>query len=93
MQSSIWFWHNFFISEEELLLEKDSCFDDASKYFKKLHHVKERLDKWKLDYPKEYEQGYGAMSMAGIFDIYVRHELLDWSPFTVFAYSTLLFFW
>ena len=71
------------IIEVELNDAKSTCFDDASKYFKKLHHVKERLDKWKLEYPKEYEQGYGAMSMAGIFDIYVRLELLNWSPFTV----------
>ncbi len=74
-------------SEEELFHAREACLEDASKHFRKISHVKERFDTWKRSYPKEYEQAYGAMSLAGLFDLYVRHELLIWKPFVVNLYS------
>ncbi|KAJ3274819.1 hypothetical protein HDV01_002023 [Terramyces sp. JEL0728] len=60
-------------------------FADASKYFRKISIVKEKLEGWKVHYPKEYEQAYGSLSLAGVFDIYVRHELLTWNPLKEFT--------
>jgi hypothetical protein len=70
---------------EDLKGEKLDCFKDASKQFRKMQMVKTRLETWKMQHPLEYDQGYGALSLTGIFDLYVRHELLDWCPFTKFS--------
>ena len=66
---------------ENLKSEKQNCFKDASKQFRKLQMVKTHLETWKIQHPLEYDQGYGALSLTGIFDLYVRHELLIWCPF------------
>jgi hypothetical protein len=63
--------------------KKSRLFDQVLKQFQQIEYVKEKFSIWKLQYPREYEQGYGALSLTGVFDMYVKYEMLDWNPFTV----------
>ncbi|KAI8902715.1 hypothetical protein BC833DRAFT_572187 [Globomyces pollinis-pini] len=67
--------------ESELEIDRLACFEDASKHFKNLRYVKEKFELWKSQYPREYDQGYGAMSLASVFDLYIRFEIVQWNPF------------
>lgn len=58
-------------------------FDDAGDEFRSVRMIKQRFETWKAKYPKEYDEGYGALSMPGIFELFIRHELLHWKPLQV----------
>jgi hypothetical protein len=66
---------------EELKLK---LFDDSSKQFKKLKKVNERYFDWKLNYPESFQKAYGTQSIIPVFDLYIRYELSNWKPFSIY---------
>ncbi|TPX55683.1 hypothetical protein PhCBS80983_g05116 [Powellomyces hirtus] len=53
-------------------------FDDVGEEFRSLRMIKQRFETWKVKFPKEYEEAWGALSIPGIFELFVRHEMLQW---------------
>lgn len=63
---------------------KMKVFDDSSKLFKRLKKVNERYLEWKLNYPESYQKAYGTQSIIPVFDLYIRYELANWKPFSIY---------
>ncbi|TPX72934.1 hypothetical protein SpCBS45565_g00256 [Spizellomyces sp. 'palustris'] len=57
----------------------EHLFDDTDDEFRSLPTIKKRFEIWKRKYPKDYEDGYGSLSVPGIFELFVRGELLTQS--------------
>ncbi|KND01791.1 uncharacterized protein SPPG_03582 [Spizellomyces punctatus DAOM BR117] len=57
----------------------EHLFDDTDDEFRSLPIIKKRFEIWKRKYPKDYEDGYGSLSVPGIFELFVRGELLTQS--------------
>ncbi|KAL2918797.1 hypothetical protein HK105_201631 [Polyrhizophydium stewartii] len=70
-------------SVEDIIEANQQLLSDAASQFRKLSAVKERFQAWKQKYPKDYDQAYGALSLAGAFSLHVRHEMFGWNPFTM----------
>ncbi|KAJ1344051.1 hypothetical protein BSLG_001191 [Batrachochytrium salamandrivorans] len=68
-------------SLEEIITEHKHLFDDAKKQYRSISPIKDRFQAWKWEYPKDYNQAYGALSLAGVFELYVRYEHFGWNPF------------
>ncbi|KAJ3154068.1 hypothetical protein HDU86_004993 [Geranomyces michiganensis] len=55
-------------------------FHDAGAEFRSLRMIRQRFDTWGAKFPKEYTDAYGALSIPGIFELFVRHEMAGWEP-------------
>ncbi|KAJ3042031.1 hypothetical protein HDV00_008324 [Rhizophlyctis rosea] len=55
-------------------------FEDAMEDFRSIILIKQRFETWKSRHSKDYENGFGSLSMPGVFELFVRQELLDWEP-------------
>ncbi|KAI9101299.1 nineteen complex-related protein 2-domain-containing protein [Phlyctochytrium arcticum] len=55
----------------------EHLFVDATKEFRSLKHIVHRMKSWKENYPTEYKDSYGELSLVGIFEIFVRRELIQ----------------
>ncbi|KAJ3018332.1 GC-rich sequence DNA-binding factor [Thoreauomyces humboldtii] len=53
-------------------------FDGVANDFRSLGVIKQRFETWRAKFPKEYDEAYGALSIPGIFELFIRHELLEW---------------
>eukprot|EP00842_Homolaphlyctis_polyrhiza_P004643 jgi/Hompol1/517/HPOL_001514-RA len=68
-------------SVEEIHDTHSQLLQDAAEQFRLVSAVKDRFQTWKWKYPKDYDQAYGALSLAGAFDFYVRYEMFGTQPF------------
>jgi hypothetical protein len=57
--------------------------EDTADEYKSIVAVKSRFETWKAEFKEEYEKAYGGLSMPGVFEFYVRYEMLTWQPFKV----------
>ncbi|KAJ3143064.1 hypothetical protein HDU90_002938 [Geranomyces variabilis] len=55
-------------------------FHDAGAEFRSLRMIKQRFDTWGAKFPKDYADAYGSLSIPGIFELFVRHEMAAWEP-------------
>ncbi|KAJ3291150.1 GC-rich sequence DNA-binding factor [Borealophlyctis nickersoniae] len=51
-------------------------FEDTVEEFRAIPLVKQRLETWKLKYPKDYENAFGSLSIPGVFELH-RHTDLE----------------
>jgi len=66
--------------KDEILKKYNDFFSDTNENFKDLSIIKKNFEDWKEKYPKEYNQGFGGLSMPGVFELFVKYELLLWEP-------------
>ncbi|TPX34988.1 hypothetical protein SmJEL517_g02493 [Synchytrium microbalum] len=59
-------------------------FADTLDEFCSIPIIKAKFESWKNTFRQEYEQSYGGLSMPGVFELYVRQELLAWEPFSTY---------
>ncbi|KAI8996079.1 nineteen complex-related protein 2-domain-containing protein [Gaertneriomyces semiglobifer] len=71
---------HIFIEQVRIRSRSKRLFDDVSEEFRSLPSIKKRFEQWRRDYPTEYENSYGGLSMPGVFELFVRQELLAWDP-------------
>ncbi|ORX76833.1 GCFC-domain-containing protein [Anaeromyces robustus] len=64
----------------EILQKYYEFFNDTNENFKDLSIVKKNFEDWKEKYAKEYNQGFGGLSMPGVFELFVKYELFLWEP-------------
>ncbi|ORX60223.1 hypothetical protein BCR36DRAFT_316823 [Piromyces finnis] len=64
----------------EILKKYNEFFNDTNENFKDLSLIKKNFENWKEKYPKEYNQGFGGLSMPGVFELFIKYELLMWEP-------------
>jgi len=64
----------------EILQKYYEFFSDTNENFKDLNIVKKNFEDWKEKYAKEYNQGFGGLSMPGVFELFVKYELFLWEP-------------
>ncbi|KAI8827202.1 nineteen complex-related protein 2-domain-containing protein [Fimicolochytrium jonesii] len=57
---------------------KSRMFEDVGHEFRSLRMIKQKFETWKAKYAKEYDEAYGALSIPGIVELFVRHEFLAW---------------
>eukprot|EP00200_Dunaliella_tertiolecta_P007949 CAMPEP_0202376512 /NCGR_PEP_ID=MMETSP1127-20130417/6991_1 /ASSEMBLY_ACC=CAM_ASM_000462 /TAXON_ID=3047 /ORGANISM="Dunaliella tertiolecta, Strain CCMP1320" /LENGTH=980 /DNA_ID=CAMNT_0048974315 /DNA_START=38 /DNA_END=2981 /DNA_ORIENTATION=- len=65
---------------KEIMEGGATVFADASDEFATLEAVKQRLEEFKLRYPRDYASIYMQMSTPALFAPYVRLQLLQWDP-------------
>eukprot|EP00833_Pecoramyces_ruminatium_P001528 jgi/Orpsp1_1/1175560/evm.model.c7180000054353.2 len=70
----------FDIKKAEILQKYYEFFSDTNNDFKDLNIIKKNFENWKEKYPKEYNQGFGGLSMPGVFELFMKYELLLWEP-------------
>jgi len=66
--------------KDEILKKYNDFFNDTNENFKDLSIIKKNFEDWKEKYTKEYNQGFGGLSMPGVFELFVKYELLLWEP-------------
>lgn len=54
---------------------------DVGEAFGSLSAVKARFESWKTDFPEDYANAFGSLSLPAAFEFYVRCELVAWDPF------------
>jgi GC-rich sequence DNA-binding factor len=67
----------------EVLDLAPTVFADTDEQYASLTAVKDRLEGFKGQYPREYSQAYIGESAAALFAPYVRLELLQWEPLPI----------
>ncbi|KAJ3170405.1 hypothetical protein HDU87_008799 [Geranomyces variabilis] len=55
-------------------------FHDAGAEFRSLRMIRQRFDTWGAKFPKDYADAFGSLSIPGIFELFVRHEMAAWEP-------------
>jgi hypothetical protein len=45
--------------------------------------VKKKFEEWKRYYNQSYQDSYVPLALPGVFEFYVRLELLSWDPLKV----------
>lgn len=58
--------------------QKVERFFDGSQYPVSL--VKGKMQDWRVNYSQDYENCYGTLCIPGLFELYIRHELILWDP-------------
>ncbi|CAG8492960.1 24650_t:CDS:10 [Gigaspora margarita] len=66
---------------DELSYRKIKLFDDVDDDFKSIYLVKSKFDTWKREFSEDYAKAYGDLSLPGVFEFYVRYEMLLWETF------------
>ena len=51
--------------------------------FRSLDNVMSKFDVWRREFEEDYGNAYGDLSLTGVFELYVRYELISWDPFDV----------
>ena len=51
--------------------------------FRSLDNVMSKFNVWRRDFDEDYGNAYGDLSLTGVFELYVRYELISWDPFAV----------
>ncbi|TPX40917.1 hypothetical protein SeMB42_g03589 [Synchytrium endobioticum] len=59
-------------------------FADTLDEFCSIPIIKSKFENWKFTFRHEYDQSFGGLSMPGVFELFVRHELLAWEPFNFY---------
>ncbi|CAG8525778.1 2510_t:CDS:10 [Paraglomus brasilianum] len=65
----------------EIEVSKQKLFDDVSDDFRSLDNVMSKFDVWRREFEEDYGNAYGDLSLTGVFELYVRYELISWDPF------------
>ncbi|CAG8595752.1 2391_t:CDS:10 [Dentiscutata erythropus] len=66
---------------DEISYHKTNLFDDVDDDFKSIYLVKLKFDTWKKEFSEDYSKAYGDLSLPGVFEFYVRYEMLLWRTF------------
>ncbi|KAG9293655.1 hypothetical protein G9A89_018992 [Geosiphon pyriformis] len=56
-------------------------FNDVDDEFRSISIVKSKFEAFKTEFREDYAQAYGSLSLPGVFEFYIRHQLLMWEPF------------
>ncbi|CAG8441783.1 1445_t:CDS:10 [Ambispora gerdemannii] len=73
---------NEILSKIGLISEQHTeLFNDVREEFKSISLIKSKFEEWKSEYREEYLKAYGGLSLPGVFEFYIRYELLLWDPF------------
>ncbi|CAG8448617.1 2100_t:CDS:10 [Ambispora leptoticha] len=73
---------NEILSKIGLISEQHTeLFSDVRDEFKSISLIKSKFEEWKSEYREEYLKAYGGLSLPGVFEFYIRYELLLWDPF------------
>ncbi|KAI8921588.1 nineteen complex-related protein 2-domain-containing protein [Entophlyctis helioformis] len=67
-------------SIDQIMTDHSRLFDDVDEQFRSLSAVKQQFQMWKQAYPTDYDNAYGALSLAAAFDLHVRCEMFQWRP-------------
>lgn len=70
----------FDTKKAEIFQKYNEFFSDTNENFKDLSIIKKNFEDWKEKYIKEYNQGFGGLSMPGVFELFVKYELFLWEP-------------
>lgn len=71
--------------KSEIIKKYNALFEDTNENFKSLSLIKKNFEEWKMKYPKEYNQGFGGLSLPGVFELFVKYELFLWEPLKTFT--------
>ncbi|CAG8456080.1 9433_t:CDS:10 [Racocetra fulgida] len=66
---------------DEISYHKTKLFEDVIDDFKSIYLVKSKFDTWKKEFSEDYAKAYGDLSLPGVFEFYVRYEILLWETF------------
>ncbi|CAG8799860.1 856_t:CDS:2, partial [Cetraspora pellucida] len=66
---------------DEISYHKTKLFEDVIDDFKFIYLVKSKFDTWKREFSEDYTKAYGDLSLPGVFEFYVRYEMLLWETF------------
>lgn len=88
-QSEIQYWTSYssFVDEvcramDEKNIELASgLFEDCLPEYSSIDCVTERLSKWKLSYPEDYEHMFIESKIPFLLEMFVQRQLLTWNPF------------
>lgn len=60
--------------------ESAQLLNDVSEDFQSITSVKKKFEEWKRYYNQSYQDSYVSLALPGVFEFYVRLELLQWDP-------------
>ena len=71
---------SFLKRQQDIEIECRSIFNDTDDDFASIEVIKNRLETWKKDFPRQYEATFMGLSVPALFAPFVRLELLQWDP-------------
>jgi len=63
---------------DEISYHRTSLFEDVDEDFKSIALVKSKFMSWKTEFNDDYTKAYGGLSLPGVFEFYVRYEIMLW---------------
>ena len=71
---------SFIKRQQDIEIECRSIFNDTDDDFSSIEVIRDRLETWKKDFPRQYEATFMGLSVPALFAPFVRLELLQWDP-------------
>ncbi|CAB4423137.1 unnamed protein product [Rhizophagus irregularis] len=64
---------------DEISYHHTKLFEDVTDDFKSIELVKSKFISWKTEFNDDYTKAYGGLSLPGVFEFYVRYEIMLWN--------------
>ncbi|RIA92826.1 nineteen complex-related protein 2-domain-containing protein [Glomus cerebriforme] len=64
---------------DEISYHRTNLFEDVIEDFKSIASVKSKFMSWKTEFNDDYTKAYGGLSLPGVFEFYVRYEIMLWN--------------
>jgi hypothetical protein len=71
----------FFI--DEISYHRTNLLEDVAEDFKSISLVKSKFTSWKTEFNDDYTKAYGGLSLPGVFEFYIRYEIMLWNTLKV----------
>ena len=70
--------------KDQISYQHEKLLDDVIDDYKSISIVKSKFAEWKNEFNEDYRRAYGDLSLPGIFEFYIRYEVLLSEDFQVF---------